>query len=202
MTRSRWTEAELQLLRQRFADTPTADLARELQRPYSTVAAKAAELQLAKSPAYLASPAARRLAGQIGTATRFAPGHEPWNKGQAFEPGGRSVQTRFRPGQLNGHAARLAAPVGSYRVTRDGTLARKISDLPGAPNQRWRAVARLVWEAAHGPLPAGHAVVFKAGRRTTDSALITLDALELVTRAELMRRTTRTATSPTARTAA
>ena len=47
---------------------------------------------------------------------------------------------------------------------------------------------RLVWEAACGAVPDGHIVVFRPGRKTTDPDKITLDALELLTRAENMRR--------------
>ncbi|MNT70582.1 hypothetical protein D3C72_2089870 [compost metagenome] len=66
---------------------------------------------------------------------------------------------------------------------------RKVTDDPNlVPARRWEAVHRLVWEAAHGPIPPGHAVAFLPGRRTTDAALITLDALELVTRGDLARR--------------
>ena len=53
-------------------------------------------------------------------------------------------------------------------------------------NRRWRAVHILLWEAAHGPLPKGHAIVFKDG----DKRHIELDNLQLVTRAELMSRNT------------
>ena len=44
----------------------------------------------------------------------------------------------------------------------------------------------LVWEAAHGPIPAHHAIIFLDG----DKKNITLGNLELVTRTELMRRNT------------
>ncbi len=44
----------------------------------------------------------------------------------------------------------------------------------------------LVWEAAHGPVPKGHAVVFRDG----DRANIRLDNLDLVTRRALMLRNT------------
>ena len=47
-----------------------------------------------------------------------------------------------------------------------------------------------MWERAHGAIPAGHAVVFRPGRFTTNPDAITEDGLELVTRAELMRRNT------------
>jgi len=74
-------------------------------------------------------------------------------------------------------------------ATQDGYLERKVTDDPSfVPNRRWVSVHRLVWEAAHGPVPQGHAVVFLPGRRTADLASITLDGLELVSRAELMRR--------------
>ena len=46
----------------------------------------------------------------------------------------------------------------------------------------------LVWMEAHGPILPGHVVVFRPGRHTTDIERITLDAVELVTRAELMKR--------------
>lgn len=42
----------------------------------------------------------------------------------------------------------------------------------------------LLWEEVHGQIPDGHALVFKDGDKTH----ITLDNLELITRAELMRR--------------
>lgn len=47
---------------------------------------------------------------------------------------------------------------------------------------------RLVWEAANGPVPAGHIVVFKPGMRTVVLEEITLDRVELITRAENARR--------------
>jgi hypothetical protein len=45
-----------------------------------------------------------------------------------------------------------------------------------------------VWIEAHGPVPAGHAVCFKPGRRSTVLEEITLDALDLVHRRDLMQR--------------
>jgi len=81
----------------------------------------------------------------------------------------------------------LYRPIGSLRVTVDGYLQQKVNDdLP--PQRRWKAVHTLVWEEAHGPVPKGHVVVFIPGTHTTDIGHITLDRLELVTRAELMRR--------------
>lgn len=178
-----WAAADLDLLRALFADTATAELAARLGRTYAAVAQRAARLGLKKSAAYLASPAAGRLDG-TQTRGRFPRGNRPWNQGRPFVAGGRSTQTQFKPGQ----APKNTLPIGSYRLTKDGILQQKISDRPGPCNRRWTAVHRLVWEAAHGPIPRGCVVVFKRGRHTTDPAAITLDALELASRADLMAR--------------
>jgi len=45
-----------------------------------------------------------------------------------------------------------------------------------------------VWEDANGPVPSGHVICFLPGRRSSDLDAITLDALELVSRADLARR--------------
>ena len=46
----------------------------------------------------------------------------------------------------------------------------------------------LVWQAAHGPVPKGHIVVFKPGRRSAELSRIILDAVECISRAEHARR--------------
>ena len=52
----------------------------------------------------------------------------------------------------------------------------------------WRPYKNLVWEAKHGAVPAGMIVVFKLGLNTTVREQITLDRLELISRAEQVRR--------------
>lgn len=192
MKRRPWTDAELQALRDGYPHMPTAALAEQLGRSIGQIYQAAERHGLRKSAAYLASPAACRLrrGGKIGASYRFPKGNEPWNKGVRYTSGGRSAETRFQPGRP-AQEARNYRPIGSLRINHDGYLERKVTDDPALhPVRRWVGVHRLVWEAAHGPVPAGHAVAFRAGRRTTDPALITLDALELVTRAELMARNT------------
>lgn len=187
-----WTAEELLCLRIAYPEYPTEAIARHLSRPLRAVYAKARDCGLHKSPAYLASAASGRLTpvSAAGVNHRFKPGQKPWNAGRkGWTAGGRSAETRFRPGALNGRAAQLYQPIGAYRINSDGILDRKVRD-DGLPQYRWVGMHRLVWEAVHGPIPRGHAVVFRPGRRTTDPASITLDALELVTRAEIMRRNT------------
>lgn len=188
--RRRWTPDEIAHLRLWFPDHATIEVARALGRPYTSVAQKAAVIGLVKSEAYLNSPRSGRLDGVRGMGTRFQPGLTPWNKGLSYQAGGRSVETRFKPGRAP-QESRNYVPIGTLRINRDGYLERKVTDDQAlAPSRRWTAVHRLVWVKVHGQIPDGHAVCFKPGRRTTELEAITLDALELVTRGELMRRNT------------
>lgn len=186
MKRRFWTPPELQLLRDHYADSRTLDIAAALQRSERTVYAMARKLGLRKSQQYM-----REVHGPIavaaGAATRIKPGQAPWNKGTHYVAGGRSAETRFKPGRAP-QDARNYRPIGSLRVTRDGILERKVTDDHPVPARRWVAVTRLVWEAAHGPVPKGLSVAFRPGQHTTVEPEITLDRLELVTRAELMKR--------------
>ncbi len=183
MPRRPWSPSAIAILREVYPHMPTARIAAQLGRDIKTVYAKACALGLRKSPELLAEHGRHARAGERGIASRFRPGNVPWNKGRHFDPGGRCHETRWGPG----HRPHTWRPVGSTRVNPDGYLQRKVSETGYAPRD-WIAVHRLVWEAAHGPMPPGHVVVFRPGRRTTDEAAITLDAVELITRQELMRR--------------
>jgi hypothetical protein len=186
-----WTEAETEMLRRHYADTRTEVLAEALGRPHERVLAKANAMGLKKSRELIAQIARERTEqpGHGSRAHRLKPGHVPANKGVKHPEGwapGNMARSQFKPG----HKPHTWVPVGSYRVSPGGALERKTSDDPGPSHVRWKPVHRLVWEAANGPVPPGHLVVFKPGRRTADLALITLDAVELLTRAEIMARNT------------
>lgn len=190
--RPRWTPHELALLRELYPHQHTKDVAAAIGRPAGNCYRKAAELGIRKAPEWLSNVARVRTAepGHGSHAKRFAPGAAPWNKGLKGSTGlhPKSVKNHFKPGSRHGRAALNVLPVGSLRITDDGLLQRKVAGTVGALYRNWVAVHRLVWEQAHGPVPPGHLVVFKPGRRTTDLDEITLDALELITRAENMRR--------------
>lgn len=188
--RKLWTELEVELLRKNYADTRTEDLAKVLDRKLEHVYAKAKKLGLHKSEAYLASPAACRLRRdhEVGKAYRFQKGQVPPNKGTR-RPGyapGAMAQTQFKKGQM----PHTWMPVGSYRINPDGNLEIKLTETPGPYFLRWKPLHRHVWEQAHGPIPPKHVVSYKPGRHTTDPALVTLDAIELITMRERMARNT------------
>lgn len=187
-----WTAADLAVLRRDYPHQPTAQIAAQLGRSVGQVYQAAERRGLRKSAEYMAGPFAFRLrrGDDTGIAHRFQPGDVPWNKGKPGTTGlhPNTAAHHFQPGRPASDS-RNYRPIGSLRVCRDGYLERKMTDDPALPPvRRWTAVHRLVWEAAHGPIPAGHAVVFRPGQKTTDAQQITLDRLELVTRAELMRR--------------
>jgi hypothetical protein len=190
-----WTPAEDAVLRARYPDDQTADIARDLGLNIGRVYQRAGKLGLHKSAAFMASDAAGRI--QRGrtdprmVATQFQKGQVPANKGLR-RPGwsaGRMRETQFKKGRP-AHEARNYVPIGTekYDVKRKTTV-RKITDDPSiVPTMRWRPVHVLVWEAENGPVPEGHIVVFKKGLKTLVSADITVDRLDLVTLAENMRR--------------
>lgn len=190
--RRRWTDAELQLLRSMYPECHTADVAAWIGRGVGQCYQAAAAHGLSKSAEYLASDTACRI--QRGKqhpsmiVNRFQPGLVPWNKGTNYVAGGRSAETRFKPGRRP-EESRNYRPIGSLRVNADGVLERKVTDDQSiVPVRRWVAVARLVWEAAHGPIPSGRIVCFKPGQQTAVLDLITADRLECITRADNARR--------------
>jgi hypothetical protein len=182
-----WSAADDERMRREYPDTPTPELARSLGRSVAATYGRAEKLGLLKSATYLASPHACRLrrGDNVGAASRFPKGHAPANKGLR-RPGwsrGRMRETQFKKGVRQGVAQKLWKPIGTERISKDGYLERKINnDLP--LQARWRAVHLIVWEAAHGRLPAGHAIAFKNG----DKRDIRLENLECITRRDLMKR--------------
>ncbi|MFX1675169.1 HNH endonuclease signature motif containing protein [Paraburkholderia sp. A2WS-5] len=189
-----WTDEEVERMKREYPERSTAELAVEFGCSEARVYAKAAELGLHKSATFMESDRSGRI--QRGrqdvrmAATQFKTGHTTWNKGTKGVCGTHpnSRRTQFKKGSMSGAAQHNYVPVGSYRLSKDGYLEQKVTDDHPVPARRWVGVHRLVWEAANGPVPDGHVVCFLPGRRSAAVEKITLDALELVHRAELARR--------------
>lgn len=192
--RTFWTDEQLALLREFYPHFKTEKVAQACGRTVAQCYQKAQQLGLSKTERYLASDDACRVSASRRTpgmqANQFKPGQKAWNHGTHYTAGGRSAETRFKPGRP-AEEARNYVPIGSLRQSKDGYLERKVTDDPSlVPARRWVAVHRLVWMEANGPVPDGHVVVFRPGRRTAVLEQISVDALELVSRVELMKRNT------------
>lgn len=185
--RKAWTDAEREVIRQRFVDEPTKAIAADLGRSYQAVACQAALMGLKKSPEYLrkVGEESSKVAIAAGAKTQFKPGHRTWNTGKkGWTAGGRSGETRFKPGSK----PQTWVPIGTEVTDRDGYTKRKVADdaAPGMSRLNWKFVHVLVWEEANGPVPPGHIVVFKDRNKSN----LALDNLECISRAENARRNT------------
>lgn len=192
MTRRRWTSDDDAEIRRRFPHEPTAGLAAALGRTVGATYQRAYDLGLHKTPDYLASPAAKRTTGLQGRGTRFQKGNVPANKGLR-RPGwhrGRMRDTQFKPGTRVGAANRNWRPIGTIATDADGYQRIKVRE--AQPGERsgfgnaavWPQLHRHLWASVHGPIPPGHAVVFRDGNK----AHCTVENLELVSQRDLMRR--------------
>lgn len=184
-----WSDAELTILRDQYPHERSVDIAARLGIDVARVTRRAYMLGIKKSAAFAASDKSGRIKkGQhVGQGTQFRPGLKPWNTGTHFVAGGRSGEMRFKKGEMSGAALRNWVPIGTCRINGDGVLDQKITD-DWPPHKHWEAVHRLVWKAANGPIPAGHVITFKPDRKTNVLELITPDAVECVSRAEMTRR--------------
>jgi hypothetical protein len=175
MTGFAWSREDEAALRGCYAHWLNTTLAEIFGRPAKAIGLKARKMGLKKSPDL--------QAGQ------FARGHSTWNKGAKGSTGNHPNcrRTQFKPGQLSGTARHNYRPIDSELLDKDGNVLRKVSQT-GVRHRDWRPVHVLVWEAAHGPVPAGHIVVFRLGMKTANVGAITAARLEVITRAENMRR--------------
>jgi hypothetical protein len=180
-TRKMWTAQEDERMRELYPDAPPAALCAEFKRSINAIYNRARLLGLRRSRKYLESPHACRLRRDrsIGQATQFKPGDKPWNTGMKGYAPPESEATRFP----KGHMPHNWVPVGTEVINDEGYLKRKVTDTR-CTRTDWKFVHVMIWEQHHGPVPKGHAVVF-LNRNKTD---LRIENLEILTRAELMRR--------------
>ncbi len=173
-----WTQAEDRQLRALWPDLHAATVARAIGRTENAIRARAVVLGLRKSAAYKSRH----------QDNRWQPGNTPWNKGRK---GSTGYHAKTRANWFGkGQQPHNTLDVGTYRIVPGrgkgpDQLQRKTSTTPGAPHKRWTPVTRLVWEAAHGPVPPGHIVIWRDLRlATTELADITADKLVCISRQE------------------
>lgn len=176
-----WTTEDDAWLRTLYPDVPTKQVAEMIGRTLDAVYRRAAKLRLKKSAAFNASAASGRLVpgcAQRGISTRFKPGTTPPNKGLR-RPGwspGRMRETQFKAGAL----PHTTVPVGTETVRADGYVWVKRWEDRRPARRNWTSKHQAIWEAAHGPVPKGHIVIFRDGNRTN----FALENLHCYSRAE------------------
>lgn len=183
--RRQWTNEEDRIIAEHYPHTPYKELCELLNCSRYQLYNRAYILKTKKTAIFRKGPHSGciKKGQRRGTATEFKRGLTPWNKGKEIGSFGNSVRTQFKPGVRQGVAQKLYKPIGTERISKDGYLERKIND--DMPLQRrWRAVHLIEWEKVNGPIPNGYALVFKDG----DKKNIQLSNLELISRADLMKR--------------
>lgn len=175
-----FTWEEVELLRELYPRTAGAVLARRFKRPLTSIYMAANRYGIRKDPEFFVQLGRRMANHPHARAHRFPPGHVPANKGQkGWQAGGRSRETQFKRGSVSRWSPELYA-IGTLRLNADGYVDMKVREgLRG-----WRAFHVILWEDARGPVPKGFCLRFKDGDRLN----IGLDNLELISRADNMRR--------------
>lgn len=165
MNRKPWTPEEEATLRDLYGSHTCTQIAQRMGRSVASINGRAQLLGLKKPEGYVYP-------------TRLQPGHSRnfWKGGSL--PWG-APPTAFKAGQ----EAPNKMPLGTLRINGSGYLAIKLHDTGYQPRD-WVPYHRYVWQQAHGPIPKGYVVAFRAGRHSTDAAQITVDALECIPRAE------------------
>ena len=126
--------------------------------------------------------AIRRYGLNTGRTGRFYKGQPSRNKGVKMSPEMYRIMapTMFR----NGNLPHNTHPIGTEVVTRDGYTYVKVSDDRTVPSRKnWKAKHLIIYEAAHGPIPEGHMIIFLDG----DKSNFNIDNLECISRAVHIR---------------
>lgn len=165
-----WSAADDVSLRGLYADVATDEIARRLGRRVSAVYARAKKLGLAKSAAFLASPASGRLSvgrADIGAGTRFRKGNVPHTKGKPRPEGHPAEATQFKRGLTPFNTQ----PIGTERI-KSGYRWTKVSDVRHVPwTHNWRQTHVLNWVKVHGAFDVKtHALKCLDGDRSNSAA--------------------------------
>lgn len=182
-----WSAEDDRVLRRLYPHHETAWIAGQLNRTVPSIYAHAGNLGLAKTPEFQRESLTRlgKHLAETGAGGRFLKGHAPANKGTrrpGYSPG-RMGETQFKKGR-GGHNT---MPLFSERLV-DGYVYIKVAEVQCVPyTVNWLLLHILNWERANGrPLPPGHCLWFKDRNRANPDP----ENLELITRAENMRRNT------------
>ena len=180
-----WTPEQIDWLRANYPDMRTDACIAHIGCTRKQLQYKVSSLKIKKSAAWMASDespllkAASARAKIVGSRGQFQPGAAPWNKGISYQAGGRSTETRFKPGAK----PHTWHPIGHTSTAPDGYLYRKTQDT-GVTRRDYVLVHHLIWRMHGRSVPKGHVLVFRDGEKSN----VDINNLELIPRGELMKR--------------
>jgi hypothetical protein len=171
------------IIRERFPNERTQDLANELGLTYSQVANRAHSMGLKKSEEFKQSDkSGRHNLIEGGKKSRFKPGHTPFNKGIKMSS---DVYDKVKHSMFKkGHRPHNWKADGSIVERNDKTgrlyLYYKVKD------SHWILYHNKIWMDHHGPIPSKHIISFKDGNTLNCD----ISNLEMFSMAENARRNT------------
>lgn len=177
MKRTFWTKEQDDMMRAFYPDNTMGTMKTILGRTESSIYGRADLLNLKKSDAYIASPAACRLrrGDNVGAEFRFKKGMTTWNKGmKGLHIGGK--ETQFKKGTKPPNWK----PVGYIRLTRDGYYEMKMAE----GMQKFELLHRVIWERCNGSIPKGQICIFLDGNAKN----LEVTNLALMTKQQNMKR--------------
>jgi hypothetical protein len=176
----RWTEEEIEYLKNHFHNSYTKHLCNILNKSYTSIAGKAYAFGLKKSPEFLKAELeiqADRLR-VIGANSRYKPNHVPTNKGKEMSADlyAKCAPTMFK----KGNKPHNCKHDGAERISVDGYMEVRIKE------GKYKYKHRVIYEQHYGPIPDGMIVRFKDGNKMN----LNLDNLELIDRGQNMLNNT------------
>ncbi len=145
----KWTEEELQFLRQYVLSHSWKETTEEFNRRFGCSLSACA-----------VRSAGKRFKIKTGRTGYFSKGHEPENKGKKMAPEvyEKCAPTMFKKGQ----ASMNHKPVGSISVRSSHGNRPYLYEKVAEPNI-WRLKHVLEWEKHNGPVPKGKIIIFADG---------------------------------------
>lgn len=162
------------IIRERFPNERTQDLADELGLTYSQVANRAFSMGIKKSEKFkMSEHSGRHNLIEGGKKTRFTKGHTPFNKGMKMSP---ELYEKCKVSMFKkGNRPDNWKPDGTIveRIDKTGRVYKyyKVKD------SHWILYHHKVWNDHNGSIPLKHVVVFKDG----NSMNCDISNLELIT---------------------
>lgn len=185
MSKRRWTKKEIEILKERYPDECSEDIALDLNRTVSSVYLKARDIGVKKSIEFKRRYAKRLNLHPNSLNNRFVKGSIPHNKGKKLqeylthEQITKVKKTQFKKGRL------------PHNISENGVI-RVRHEKNGIPynyirisKRHWELLHRKLWEQKYGTYNASK---YCLRCKTDDTTNSNPDNWELVKRSENLRR--------------